>query len=86
SAQYSPICVEGVIGYAPAASVDSLSHMIAAVFPSRAMRLPGYFTVGCSFLPNIDVGFTMKELGPSGLFSLLFFIILLIQFIKLGYA
>ena len=42
SAQYSPICVDGVIGYAPAASVDSRSHIITAVFPSIALRTPGY--------------------------------------------
>ena len=41
SAQYSPICVDGVIGYAPAASVDSRSHMMTAVLPSIACRIPG---------------------------------------------
>src|SRR3982751_5563614 len=45
SAQYSPICVEGVMGYAPAASVDSRSHMITAVLPSIACRMPGYLKV-----------------------------------------
>jgi len=42
SAQNSPIWVDGVIGQAPAASVDSRSHMITAVLPSSAARVPGY--------------------------------------------
>ena len=41
SAHCSPIWVDGVIGYAPAASVDSRSHSETAVFPSTAVRTPG---------------------------------------------
>ena len=51
SAQYSPICVEGVIGYAPAASLDSRSHMMTALLPSNAAREPGYLNLPPPSLP-----------------------------------
>src|SRR5687768_7335143 len=44
SAQPSPICVDGVIGYAPAPSLAAVSISTTAVLPSRAVRTPGYFT------------------------------------------
>src|ERR1051326_1595026 len=59
SAQYSPICVEGVMGYAPAASVDSRSHMMTAVLPSIASRMPGNLKV-------LFIGFVSWFRGKSG--------------------
>src|ERR1035437_6658311 len=55
SAQYSPICVEGVIGYAPAASVDSRSHIITAVLPSTACRIPGYRNSRCVLMLSVHL-------------------------------
>src|ERR1044071_5550791 len=40
-AQPSPICVDGVIGYAPAASPAAGSIATPAVLPSIAVRTPG---------------------------------------------
>ena len=55
SAQNSPICVEGVIGYAPAPSEDSRSHMMAAELPSIAARTPGYLKDSfCRFIADLS--------------------------------
>jgi hypothetical protein len=44
------------MGNAPAASVDSRSHMMAAVFPSIATGLPGYLYLD-DFLSFVFVSF-----------------------------
>ena len=70
SAQYSPIWVEGVIGYAPAASVDSRSHIMTAVLPSMAARMPGYLAAPWESLGSSVVLRAISRtdivLSPSG--------------------
>src|SRR6056297_1917685 len=64
SAQYSPIWVDGVIGYAPAASVLSRSQRMTAVLPSTAARVPGKRTEVSDFF--IAVGLVFKNMGFTG--------------------
>src|SRR3990172_3527715 len=54
AAQPSPIWVEGVIGYAPAASLAAVSISTTAALPSTAVGIPGYFggAEGASCLRN----------------------------------
>src|SRR5271165_215091 len=64
SAQYSPIWVDGVIGYAPAASLDSRSHMITAVLPSIACRTPGNRKVCLALMVWLALTFAVRCLHP----------------------
>src|SRR5205807_10132549 len=66
SAQYSPICVDGVIGYAPAASLDSRSHMMTAVLPSIASRTPGYLKVFLFVFIRVHSWLMVNPPAPPG--------------------
>src|SRR5512146_763306 len=72
SAHPSPICVDGVIGYAPAASLADVSMATTAPEPSIASGLPGYFATGAGRAPSsllrlgMSVSYQRERLARAG--------------------
>src|SRR5690606_13346171 len=67
-------CVDGVIGYAPAASLASRSQAITALLPSIAARTPGYLKAetggsapGLCFVAAGSVRARKARIGIAGL-------------------
>src|SRR3990172_8518121 len=59
AAQPSPICVEGVIGYAPAPSLAAVSTLTTAPLPSSATGRPGYFGAASAVAFSPEVALAM---------------------------